>query len=199
MSRTFAYCRVSTSEQETANQIQEIERRGYVIEAHRVIEESISGSMPALKRPKFAALVEHRLEPDDALIVLKIDRLGRDSVDVLSTVDLLQSRGVKVISLDLSTVDLTSAEGRLILSIMTAYAEFERNRIIERTMEGLRRAKAQGKELGRRKGSKHTDDIQQCKTNGMSQPKTAVYLRIGIATVKRHWNIIAAEDSGNDR
>lgn len=187
MSRTFAYCRVSTTEQTTENQIAAIRQRGYEIEPHRVIAETISGSSHASQRPGFSKLIE-RMEPGDTLIVLKIDRLGRDAIDVLSTVRNLLSVGIKVISLDLPVPNLSSSEGTMMLQMFMAFAEFERNRIIERTKEGLARAKANGKKLGRPGADKTTGKVLAAKAEGLTQAAAAAQLGIGIATVKRHWN-----------
>ena len=188
-SRIFAYCRVSTTEQDVSNQILAIRNAGYEISNERVISETVSGSTQAMKRKQFKLLVEHKLEANDQLIVLKLDRLGRDNIDVQQTIEKLTNRGIKVISLDLPIKDLSSSEGKLMLQMFSAFAEFERNRIRERTKEGLERAKSEGKKLGRPKGSLETTvRVKDCKSAGLSQSRTAEKLKIGIATVKRHWN-----------
>lgn len=148
MSRTFAYCRVSTADQATANQVMEIEGAGFAVEPARVIAETISGSTAAMQRPQFARLVD-RLESGDILIVTKLDRLGRNSMDVRQTVEQLAARGIKVHCLALGGVDLTSPAGRMTMGVIAAVSEFERDLLIERTYSGLQRAKAQGKTLGR--------------------------------------------------
>ncbi|WP_210442298.1 recombinase family protein [Vibrio crassostreae] len=186
--RIFAYCRVSTVEQTTDNQILAIRNAGYDIEESRVISETVSGSVLAMRRPEFKTLVEHKLEAKDMLVVLKLDRLGRDNIDVQQTVDLLTKKGINVVSLDLPIPDLSCSEGKLMLQMFSAFAEFERNRIRERTQEGLNRAKAEGKKLGRPAAKGTTGNVQRCKTEGLSQSATAAELGIGIATVKRHWN-----------
>ena len=76
MSRTFAYCRVSTIEQSAENQKREIQAAGFNIEPFRIIEEKISGSVAMKKRPNFIRLLD-RLEPGDVLVVTKLDRLGQ--------------------------------------------------------------------------------------------------------------------------
>ncbi|WP_228938910.1 recombinase family protein [Paraburkholderia saeva] len=148
MSRVFAYCRVSTADQTTENQRREIEAAGFAIDKRRVIEESISGSVAANERPGFAKLVD-RLESGDVLVVTKLDRLGRNAMDVRATVEQLASGGVRVHCLALGGVDLTSAAGRMTMQVISAVAEFERDLLIERTQSGLRRAKAEGKVFGR--------------------------------------------------
>lgn len=148
MSRVFAYCRVSTADQTTENQRREIEAAGFAIDKRRVIEEAISGSVAAGERPGFAKLLD-RLEPGDVLVVTKLDRLGRNAMDVRATVEQLAGAGVRVHCLALGGVDLTSAAGRMTMQVISAVAEFERDLLIERTQSGLRRAKAEGKVFGR--------------------------------------------------
>ena len=148
MSRTFAYCRVSTIEQSAENQKREIQAAGFNIEPFRIIEEKISGSVAMKKRPNFIRLLD-RLEPGDVLVVTKLDRLGRDAIDIRSTVELIEQSGIKVYCLALGGVDLTSAAGKMTMQIISAVAEFERDLLIERTQSGIQRAEANGKKLGR--------------------------------------------------
>jgi len=148
MSRTFAYCRVSKFEQHTDNQIMEIQSAGFAVGPERIVTETISGSVPAFKRKQFERLVD-RLERGDVLIVTKLDRLGRNAMDVRSTVEALAERGVKTHCLALGGVDLTSPAGKMTMMVISSVAEFERDLLIERTQSGLARAKAAGKRLGR--------------------------------------------------
>jgi DNA invertase Pin-like site-specific DNA recombinase len=188
MSRTFAYCRVSTNEQHPENQLHAIESAGYKLNPNRVIFEAISGSVEAMKRPEFSTLVNHKLEAGDTLVVLKLDRLGRDNIDVQKTISMLMSTGIHVISLDLPSRDLTTAEGKLILQMFTAFSEFERNRIRERTKEGLQRAKKEGKKIGRPVALDTLKAVQGCKAAGLSQSQASRELGISLSTVKRHWH-----------
>lgn len=148
MARTFAYCRVSTIDQTTENQIQEIVGAGFAVDAHRIVCETISGSVAALERPAFAKLSD-RLEKEDVLIVTRLDRLGRNAMDVRATVERLADAGVRVHCLALGGVDLCSPAGRMTMGVIAAVAEFERDLLVERTQSGLRRVKAEGKTLGR--------------------------------------------------
>lgn len=148
MARTFAYCRVSTLDQTTDNQVHEIEAAGFAVDAKRIVTETVSGSTAAMERTGFAKLVD-RLEDGDVLVVTKLDRLGRNAIDVRSTVEALASAGVRVHCLALGGVDLTSAAGKMTMGVISAVAEFERDLLIERTQSGLKRAKAAGKVLGR--------------------------------------------------
>lgn len=81
MSRVFAYCRVSTLDQTTENQSREIEAAGFTVRPQRLIEEHISGSVAAGERPGFTRLLD-RMENGDVLIVTKLDRLGRNAMDI---------------------------------------------------------------------------------------------------------------------
>ncbi|MDP5082811.1 MAG: recombinase family protein [Rickettsiaceae bacterium] len=148
MPRIFAYARVSTIHQETDNQIKEIEAAGFVIQPHRIINETISGSMPIARRKGFARLLD-KMEKGDLLVVTKLDRLGRDAIDVSLTVAKLENIGIKVHCLALGGVDLTSSAGKMTMGVINTVAQFERDLLIERTQSGLTRAKANGKKLGR--------------------------------------------------
>ncbi|TWY18174.1 recombinase family protein [Enterobacter roggenkampii] len=192
MSRTFAYCRVSTSEQATENQIVAIRQAGYDILDNRVISETVSGGVQAMKRKGFADMVTHKLEKGDRLVVLKLDRLGRDNIDVQQTIAMLVDKGVDVVSLDLPVRNLASAEGKLMLQMFSAFAEFEKSRIIERTKEGLARAKTEGKKLGRPIAVDTVKRVQEAKAKGLSQSKAALELGLSLPTIKRNWNIKAA-------
>lgn len=188
MSRAFAYCRVSTLEQNNINQISEIEGAGFRVEPHRVIQETVSGSMSAMERPGFQKLFE-KLEAGDILIVTKLDRLGRNAIDVRKTIEKLSSIGVKVHCLALGGVDLTSAPGKMTMQVINAVSEFERDLLIERTHAGLVRAKKEGRRLGRPPAHGTRSKVQELKNQMLSQSQVAKKLNIGIATVKRHWNI----------
>lgn len=191
VSRIFGYARVSTTEQSTENQRLAIANQGYDIPESRFVSETVSGSVQAMQRKQFRTLVEHKLEAGDTLIVLKLDRLGRDNIDVQQTIQMLIDKGIKVICLDLPVRDLSSSEGRLMLQLFSSFAEFERNRIRERTQEGLAKAKAEGKKLGRPEATDTTKLVQEKREAGLSQVKVAKALGLGIATVKRHWNKVA--------
>ena len=148
MSRIFAYARVSTTAQEPENQLQEIEAAGFQLKPYRLITETVSGSMPIAQRKGFSRLLD-RLEPGDVLVVTKLDRLGRDAMDVSATVAKLEKMHVRLHCLALGGVDLTSSAGKMTMNVINAVAQFERDLLIERTQAGLSRAKAQGKTLGR--------------------------------------------------
>ena len=148
MTRVFAYCRVSTADQTTDNQVQEIATSGFVVNGPRIIAETVSGSVAAMERKGFLALMT-KLEFGDVLVVTKLDRLGRNAMDVRATVERLADIGVRVHCLALGGADLTSPAGKMTMGVIAAVAEFERDLLIERTQSGLARAKSQGKTLGR--------------------------------------------------
>jgi putative DNA-invertase from lambdoid prophage Rac len=148
MSRVFAYTRVSTIEQDTKNQILEIKAAGFKIEPHRIITETISGSMPIARRKGFSELLV-KMEKGDVLVVTKLDRLGRDAIDVSTTVAQLEKIGIRVHCLALGGVDLTSSAGKMTMGVINSVAQFERDLLIERTQAGLKRVRAEGKKLGR--------------------------------------------------
>jgi putative DNA-invertase from lambdoid prophage Rac len=116
--------------------------------ANCAVAEHISGSVAALQRPGFAKLLD-RLEDGDVLIVTKLDRLGCNAMDVRATVERITDMGVRVHCLGLGGADLTSAAGKMTMAVLTAVAEFERDLLIERTQAGIKRAKAEGKRVGR--------------------------------------------------
>jgi putative DNA-invertase from lambdoid prophage Rac len=150
----FAYSRVSTHEQTTSNQKLEIQQAGFNVD-YWFADEGVSGKVCARQRPQFSLLLD-KIRDGETIVCSKLDRLGRDAIDVLSTVRHLTERNIKVIVIQLGNTDLTSTTGKLLLTMLMAVAEMERSLIVERTQAGLARAKAEGKKLGR--SSKTTDE-----------------------------------------
>ena len=165
MSRVFAYCRVSTFSQHTDNQVNEIEACPLKIDPTRIITETISGSVAALERPEFIKLLA-KMEMLDVLVVTKLDRLGRNAMDIRATVEMLANigkpitkagdkepnpltYGIRVHCLALGSMDLTSPAGKMTMGVIAAVAEFERDLLIERTLSGQARARAAGTHMGR--------------------------------------------------
>lgn len=143
----FGYGRVSTKEQTTENQRREIEGAGYAVDYWHA-DEGVSGKVSASQRPQFAKMLG-QIRDGETLVVTKLDRLGRDAQDVGATIKMLAARRIEVIVLQLGKLDLTSAAGKLMLTMLAAVAEMERDLLVERTQSGLARAKAEGKTLGR--------------------------------------------------
>lgn len=188
MGRQFLYARVSTVDQFTQNQVQQVQDAGFQIEPRRIIQEEVSGKVPAKERKGFSKLLE-RMEDGDTLVVTKLDRLGRDTGDVKATIELLSERGIKVHCLQLGGTDLTSPAGKMTMTVLAAVAEFERDLLVERTQAGLARAKAEGKELGRKKSYTTEQAAQICEqakdSSNWSIRKLAKHHGLSAGTVQR--------------
>ena len=143
--RVAIYCRVSTEDQ-SADKQEEIcyeacVRHKYTV--YRVYKDVISGVKES--RPAFNELLEDlRKYRFDAIMVTKLDRLGRSLKHLLSLLDEFKRKGIHFIAVT-QNIDTSSAAGRLQLQIMGAFAEYERNIISERTKEGMRKAVGVGK------------------------------------------------------
>lgn len=151
---TFAYTRVSTADQNADAQLIEIEAAGFA--PGQVYSDTISGRTSADQRPEFAKLLEviGRTRPPKQLVVTKLDRLGRDTIDVMSTIKRLSEMGCAVRVLQLGSTDLTSSAGKLILSVLASVAEMERDLIVERTRAGLERVRRETPAERKAKGKK---------------------------------------------
>jgi putative DNA-invertase from lambdoid prophage Rac len=146
------YCRVSTQEQTTENQRIRLEEyaksHGFEFD---VFEETESTRKT---RPvKQALLAKLRNSDYQAVIVYKLDRWARSSMELILDTQELIKKNIGFISIS-DNLDFSTAAGKLHFQILSAFAEFERSLIRERTIEGLRRSKLQGKVPGRPKGSK---------------------------------------------
>ncbi|USJ27663.1 recombinase family protein [Ensifer adhaerens] len=186
MPRTFAYVRVSTTGQTTENQIREIEAAGFQVEPRRIVTETVSGSTAIAQRRGFSRLMD-KLEAGDILIVTKLDRLGRDAIDVSSTVKALAAIGVRVYCLAFGGADLTSSAGTMTMNVLNAVAQFERDLLIERTQSGLKRAKSEGKTLGRPStlSEKQKHDVRDDLVAGMSVSAVARKFATSRQTIMR--------------
>lgn len=182
---TFAYLRVSTHEQSAENQRLEVERAGYRID-YVFADEGVSGSTTAAQRPQFSALLD-RIRDGEQLIVTKLDRLGRDAQDIGATIKLLAARRIEVIVLQLGKLDLGSAAGKMMLTMLAAVAEMERDLLIERTHAGLERAKAEGKVLGRpnRLTPKERQEVSALRRGGMSISALSRHFEVSRQTISR--------------
>ncbi|HHQ5841100.1 TPA: recombinase family protein [Enterobacter asburiae] len=175
------YVRVSTSEQTVLNQKKQISET-YNVDKW-FCDEAVSGKTSASLRDGFKEMVKYVRE-GDTVVTVAIDRLGRNTIDVLSSVELLREKGVKLVSMR-EGFDLSTETGKAMLTIMSAMAELELANIAERRTAGIKRAQSEGVHCGRPKAD--TESIQRLKASGMSQSKVAAEMNIGIATVKRHW------------
>src|SRR5687768_4496650 len=143
------YARVSTAEQTADNQLLELRRyveaRGWT--AVEYVDQGVSGAKD--RRPALHTLLKDaRRRRFDVVLCWRLDRLGRNLKHLVTLLEELQALGVAFVSLG-EGIDCTTPAGKLQLHILAALAEFERERIRERVLAGLKRAKAQGKRLGR--------------------------------------------------
>ncbi|WP_446730850.1 recombinase family protein [Pseudomonas sp. CFBP 8773] len=127
----------------------EVKATGFDVQPRRIIEETIPGSIAASERAGFQKLMG-RMESGDVLIVTKLDRLGRNAMNVHQTVEWLRDSGIRVHCPALGGVDLTRAAGKMIIQVPGAVAEFERDLLIERTHQGLSLPKQEGKKERRK-------------------------------------------------
>ena len=137
-----AYVRVSTIEQNEARQMEAL--KDYDIEKFFV--EKVSGKNTA--RPEFLKMMDFVRE-GDTVYVSEWSRLSRSTMDLLNTVNSLNDKGVKIVSLK-ENFDTSTPQGKLMLTLFAGLAEFERALILERQRDGIAIAKAQGKYTGRR-------------------------------------------------
>lgn len=143
MGHLLGYARVSTPEQDLAMQLDALDAAG----CYKTFRDVASGAKTA--RPDLDNLLD-QIRPGDTLVVWKLDRLGRSMQHLIDTVGMLRDRGVHFRSLT-EGIDTATPTGKLVFHIFAALAEFERDRIIERTEAGLAAARARGRFGGRRK------------------------------------------------
>lgn len=144
MSMIYGYARVSTVKQmKNGNSLEEQEKALRDAGAEKIVSESCTGTK--MERPGFTALLEE-LKPSDKLIVTKLDRFARTAVEGGAIVSDLHKRGVIIHILNMGTADNTPM-GNLMVHILLAFAEFERDMIVERTQGGKATARANGKRV----------------------------------------------------
>lgn len=195
----IAYFRVSTADQSIESQRAALLPAGAQGFDREFKDEGVSGAVQAAQRPGFGALLQY-IREGDTLHVYAVDRLGRDAIDVQSTVNDLQRKGVRVVVRGLG--DLGSEAGPLILAVLAQVAAMERRRINERTAAGRSVARATleatGKthkgaaSMGRALGRVASGTVDPAavsawrKANAASIQQTAEHFGIGTATVKRY-------------
>jgi DNA invertase Pin-like site-specific DNA recombinase len=138
----YGYARVSTRDQDLAAQDAELMAAGCA----KVFKEKVSGAKT--DRPELGKVIR-RLEPDDVLVVTRLDRLARSTRDLLNILGAIAERGAGFKSLKDAWCDTTTPHGRLMVVVIGGLAEFERELIRARTGEGRKRAKARGVRFGR--------------------------------------------------
>lgn len=176
----YGYCRVSTDEQSVALQVDALKAAG----CERIFtDEGISGT--TRRRPQLDDLLS-TLGEGDVLVVWKLDRLGRSLAHLIEIVEGLAERGVGFASVS-ESIDTTTPGGRLFFHLMGALAQFERDLIVERTVAGIRAAKARGTHCGRPRvlGWEQLAAARQMLAEGRSQRQVARLFKVSDATLSR--------------
>ncbi len=137
----FGYARVSTEQQCLDRQLDMLEKYG----VDRIYNEKMTGTKR--NRPELDKLLE-RLTEGDTVVVESLSRLGRSTKDLIQLMELFNSKGVNLVSLK-ESIDTTTSTGKLLFTLMSALAQFERDVIADRTREGLASARVRGRKGGR--------------------------------------------------
>jgi DNA invertase Pin-like site-specific DNA recombinase len=176
----YGYARVSTDGQSLASQDAEL----HAVGCAKVYAEKISGARS--DRLELARALK-RLNPGDALIVTRLDRLARSTRDLLNILDDIAKRGAGFKSLHDAWADTTSAHGRLMVTILAGLAEFERELILARTSDGRARAKARGVKFGRPTAltPHQRQEVVQRLAQGEAQADLARSYGVSQATISR--------------
>lgn len=188
MSRRVAiYARVSTAtgqsvEMQLRDLREMVARRGFEL-VQEFCDEGVSGSKES--RPALDQLLgdAHRGK-FDAVLVWKLDRLGRSPAHLVRLLDELRKLGVELISFS-EGLDFTTTTGKLLYQVISAFAEFERDCIRERVMAGMRNAKAHGRPIGRPRVVVDTLKVAEMREKGASWREIAKELDVGATTARR--------------
>ncbi len=148
------------------------------------VDRGISGSIA--NRPAALDQLLEYLRADDVVAVPKLDRLGLSLEQILDFVKVVESCGARLVSLVESAIDTTSAAGKLVFQIFAVVAEFERERLRERTMEGFARAKANGTRLGRRPAmtAAQIEEMRALRRDGRSYQALARTFKVSRSTAR---------------
>lgn len=147
----FGYARVSTEAQNLDRQLDALKKYGVDV----IYNEKMTGTKK--DRPELIKLLE-RITKGDTVVIESLSRLGRSTKDLIELTELFKSKGVRLVSLK-ESIDTESSTGKLLFTLMSAIAQFERDTIADRTREGLRSARARGRTGGRPKAN--SDSIKK--------------------------------------
>jgi len=178
----YGYARVSTKEQDLSVQIDALKAYGLAEDCIR--SEKISGTSTK-GRDELNTLLSFLREGDE-LVITRIDRLARSMIDLQQIASTLKLKGVSLKATE-QAVDTSSSAGKCFFDMLGVFAEFETNLRRERQMEGIAKAKAEGKYKGR-KQSVDGGRVRELYESGMGATKIAKELRIGRASVYRYLN-----------
>jgi DNA invertase Pin-like site-specific DNA recombinase len=174
--RLFGYARVSTSQQSLKLQIKALEETG--VKTHRIFTDIVSGSH--IDRDGLHAL-RVKVEEGDIILVKKLDRLGRDTADMIKLIKEFDDMGVSIRFLD-DGISTEGTMGKMIVTILSAVAQAERSRILERTNEGRTEAKLKGIKFGRKR-TVDREKIISLYRSGVGATEVAKQTGIGRSTV----------------
>jgi len=174
--RLFGYARVSTSQQSLDIQIRRLKEEG--IKISRIFSDKATGSK--LDR-KGLDLLRVKVEEGDLIIVTKLDRLGRDTADMIQLIKDFDNMGVAVKFLS-DGISTEGSMGKMVVTILSAVAQAERERILERTNEGRIEAISKGVVFGRKR-SVDRDKVKELIVLGKGASEISKELRIGRSTV----------------
>jgi len=177
----YGYARVSTQEQNTGIQVTALTELG----CERVYHENISGKNA--QRPELVRLLAD-VQEGYTVVVMKLDRLARNTRDALSIADELKAKGVGLVCMDLGQTDINSDIGRVIYTVIAAVGEFERKRILERTNEGKKAAKERGVVFGPKPDEALHTRIRELYEGGMNKLAISKELSISRTTVHKVLN-----------
>jgi len=176
----LGYARVSTRDQNLDGQRDALTAAG----AEQIFADTITGT--ARTRPELGRLLSE-LREGDVVVVTKYDRLARSLKDLLEIVDLIQTRGAGFRSLG-EDIDTTTPAGRLVFHVFASIAQFERERIVERTKEGLAAARKRGRVGGRPPALSPAQKIEVKRMRDMehrSIPEIADLFKVSDKTIRR--------------
>lgn len=176
----LGYARVSTKDQNLNSQHDALKAAG----AERIFADTISGT--ARSRPELDRMLKE-LRAGDVVVVTKYDRLARSLKDLLEIVDLIQNRGAGFRSLG-EDIDTTSPAGRLVFHVFASIAQFERERIVERTREGLEAARKRGRVGGRPPALSAAQKVEVKRMRDVEMrpiPEIAALFKVSEKTIRR--------------
>jgi DNA invertase Pin-like site-specific DNA recombinase len=175
----IGYARVSTLEQSLDVQLEQLRKIG----CDKIYQEQQSGKS-ADDRAELNKLLEFARE-GDIIHVTKVDRIARNTIDALKIADTLAAKNAGLVFHDLGDIDINSDVGRVIYTTISAFAEMERKRILQRCNEGRERAKAEGRHLGRFPDKTLHNRIQELAEEGMNKNAISKELGCSRTTVYR--------------
>ena len=174
----IGYARVSTEGQDLTAQLEQLNGAG----VDRVFKEKASGVKQ--DRPQLAAMLDH-LREGDTVVVCKLDRIARSTKHLLEIVEALEAKQVSFRVLNIN-LDTSTPTGKLMLSMLAAIGQFEREMMLERQREGIRIAKDEGRYKGRKATARAmSNKVLELLSQGKTKQAVADELNIGIASVYR--------------